>query len=150
MGENLKGKLLAKRKSTILFLCTGNSCRSQMAEGFARAYGGERVEVYSAGIEPVGLNPRAVAVMAEAGIDISKQTSDPIDLEVLNKADIVVILCGDARDKCPVTPAGGHCEHWPLPDPARAEGSEEQIMAAFRAVRDEIRERVKELIENLP
>jgi arsenate reductase len=137
-----------QKKPVILFLCTGNSCRSQMAEGFARALGGEKVEVYSAGLEPAGLNPRAVAVMAEAGIDISGQTSDPIDPEILNKADLIVTLCGDARDKCPVTPQTIRREHWPLPDPAKAEGEEEEIMAVFRSVRDEIRERVAKLLED--
>ncbi|GEA18513.1 arsenate reductase (thioredoxin) [Moorella sp. E306M] len=137
-----------QKKPVILFLCTGNSCRSQMAEGFARALGGEKVEVYSAGLEPAGLNPRAVAVMAEAGIDISGQTSDPIDPEILNKADLIVTLCGDARDKCPVTPQTIRREHWPLPDPAKAEGEEEEIMAVFLSVRDEIRERVAKLLED--
>jgi arsenate reductase len=139
-----------QNKPVILFLCTGNSCRSQMAEGFARALGGDKVEVYSAGIEPASLNPRAIAVMAEAVIDISRQTSDPIDPEILNKADLIVTLCGDARDKCPVTPPTIRCEHWPLPDPAKAEGDEEEIMAVFRAVRDEIQERVKRLLKNIP
>lgn len=134
-------------KPVILFLCTGNSCRSQMAEGFARALGRGKVEVYSAGIEPAGLNPRAVAAMAEAGIDISGHSSDPIDPEVLKNADLIVTLCGDARDRCPVTPPTVRREHWPLPDPARAEGGEDEIAAAFRAVRDEIRERVAKLLE---
>lgn len=136
-----------QNKPVILFLCTGNSCRSQMAEGFARALGGDRVEVYSAGIEPAGLNPRAVKVMVEAGIDISRQTSEPIDPEILNKADLIVTLCGDARDKCPVTPPSIRREYWPLRDPAKAEGDQEEIMAVFRAVRDEIRVRVTKLLE---
>ncbi|QGP93304.1 Arsenate reductase [Neomoorella glycerini] len=138
-----------QKKPVILFLCTGNSCRSQMAEGFARALGGDKVEVYSAGIEPAGLNPRAVAVMAEAGIDISRQASDPIDPEILSKADLIVTLCGDARDKCPVTPSTIRREHWPLRDPAKAEGDEEEIMAVFRTVRDEIRERVTQLLKDI-
>ncbi|WP_258358661.1 arsenate reductase (thioredoxin) [Moorella sulfitireducens (nom. illeg.)] len=137
-----------QKKPVILFLCTGNSCRSQMAEGFARALGGDKVEVYSAGIEPAGLNPRAVAVMAEVGIDISRQTSDTIDPEILSKAELIVTLCGDARDKCPVTPPTIRREHWPLRDPAKAEGNEEEIMAVFRVVRDEIRERVAKLLED--
>lgn len=138
-----------QKKPVILFLCTGNSCRSQMAEGFARALGGDKVEVYSAGIEPVGLNPSAVAVMAEAGIDISRQTSDPIGPEILSKADLIVTLCGDARDKCPVTPPTIRREHWPFRDPAKAEGDEEEIMAVFRTVRDEIRERVTQLLKDI-
>ncbi|MDR7402945.1 MAG: arsenate reductase (thioredoxin) [Armatimonadota bacterium] len=139
-----------RKKPVVLFLCTGNSCRSQMAEGFARALGGERVEVYSAGLEPAGLHPRAVAVMAEAGIDISGQTSDPLDPEVLRRADLVVTLCGDARDRCPVTPPAVRHLHWPLPDPARAAGGEEAVMAVFRSVRDEIRARVWELLADFP
>jgi thioredoxin type arsenate reductase len=91
-------------KKTIYFLCTGNSCRSQMAEGWAKKHLGVEWEVKSAGIEAHGLNPNAVKAMKEAGIDISNQTSDIIDPEILNNADLVVTLCGDAADKCPVTP----------------------------------------------
>lgn len=91
-------------KKTIYFLCTGNSCRSQMAEGWAKKYLGEEWNVYSAGIEAHGLNPSAVKAMKEADIDISSQTSDIIDTEILNNADLVVTLCGDAADKCPMTP----------------------------------------------
>ncbi|MHB1126481.1 MAG: arsenate reductase (thioredoxin) [Bacillota bacterium] len=138
-----------KRKSVILFLCTGNSCRSQMAEGFARVLGVDKVEVYSAGIEPAGLNPRAVAAMNEVGIDISGHSSDPINPDILKKADVIITLCGDARDKCPVTPRTARNEHWPLIDPAQAKGGEEAIMAIFRAVREEIRERVINLLGTL-
>src|SRR5690625_6408001 len=91
-------------KKIIYFLCTGNSCRSQMAEGWAKKYLGDGWGVYSAGIEAHGLNPNAVKAMKEAGIDISNQTSDIIDPEILNNADLVVTLCGDAADKCPMTP----------------------------------------------
>lgn len=133
-----------------MFLCTGNSCRSQMAEGFARALGGGRWEVHSAGLEAHGLNPRAVQVMAEAGIDISRQTSDTIDPNLLDQMDAVVTLCGHAEEHCPVTPPRVHREHWPLPDPARATGTEEEIMARFRAVRDEIRRRVEDLLAGRP
>ncbi|MHB1421434.1 MAG: arsenate reductase (thioredoxin) [Bacillota bacterium] len=138
-----------QRKLVILFLCTGNSCRSQMAEAFACVLGGDGVEVYSAGIEPAGLNPRAVAAMNEVGIDISGQSSDSIKTEILNKADIVVTLCGDARDKCPVIPRIIRHEHWPLIDPAQAEGGEEAIKTVFRAVREEIRDRVANLLGTL-
>ncbi|MEW5935196.1 MAG: arsenate reductase (thioredoxin) [Bacillota bacterium] len=132
-----------------MFLCTGNSCRSQMAEGFARHLGGERWEVYSAGLEPAGLNPRAVEVMKEVGIDISGQSSKPIDPELLRSADLVVTLCGDARDRCPVTPPHIRRLHRDLPDPARAEGTEEEIMAVFRRVRDGIRELVGQLLKEV-
>ncbi|WP_376693987.1 arsenate reductase (thioredoxin) [Wenzhouxiangella sp. EGI_FJ10409] len=131
----------------ILFLCTGNSCRSQMAEGFARAIAGERAGVASAGIEAHGQNPRAVAVMREAGVDISQQQSTRVDDDMLAAADLVVTVCGHADEHCPVLPPGVRRVHWPLPDPARASGSEDDIMAQFRTVRDDIRGRVQELLE---
>ncbi len=134
-------------KKTIYFLCTGNSCRSQMAEGFAKKILGDRFNVYSAGIEAHGLNPKAVEVMKEKGIDISKQTSDVIDPEILNKADYVITLCGDANDKCPVTPPQVRREHWGFDDPAKAKGTEEEVMAVFRRVRDEIEERIRRFTE---
>jgi len=137
------------KKIKILFLCTGNSCRSQMAEGFARHYGGGFLEAYSAGISPAGVNPRAVAVMKEVGIDISGQTSKSIEPNILEGADFIITLCGDARESCPVVPAQVEKRHWPLEDPARAEGTEEEIMDKFRAVRDQISRLVKELMEEL-
>src|SRR5690625_2475543 len=93
------------QKKSIYFLCTGNSCRSQIAEGWAKKYLSDEWEIKSAGIEAHGLNPLAVKVMSEAGIDISNQTSDLIDFDFLSNADLVVTLCGDAADKCPVTPS---------------------------------------------
>lgn len=129
----------------IYFLCTGNSCRSQMAEGFARQYLGQQWRIASAGIETHGLNPRAVQVMAEKGIDISQYHSKLIDIDYLNSSDLVVTLCGDARDRCPVTPSTVKKQHWPLPDPAQAQGSEAEILTVFRQVRDEIQRRVQEL-----
>ena len=107
-------------KKTIYFLCTGNSCRSQMAEGWAKKHLGDEWEVKSAGIEAHGLNPNAVKAMSEAGVDISKQTSDIIDPEILNNANLVVTLCGDAADKCPMTPPHVKREHWGFDDPAKA------------------------------
>ena len=130
----------------IYFLCTGNSCRSQMAEGFARQYFGQQWRIASAGIETHGLNPRAVQVMAEKGIDISQYHSKLIDIDYLNSSDLVVTLCGDARDRCPVTPPTVKKQHWPLPDPAQAQGSEMEILAVFRQVRDEIQRRVQALV----
>ena len=129
----------------IYFLCTGNSCRSQMAEGFARHYLGSQWRVASAGVEVQGLNPRAVAVMAEVGIDISQHHSKLIDPTYLSNSDLVVTLCGDARDRCPVTPPSVERRHWPLTDPAAATGSEEDILTVFRSVRDEIDARVQQL-----
>lgn len=133
----------------LLFLCTGNSCRSQMAEGWARALGGAWLNVESAGIEAHGKNPRAIAVMAEAGVDISGQESTKVTDEMLTKADCVVTVCGDADEKCPVLGPGVRKEHWPLADPARAKGTEDEVMEVFRAARDEIRGRVAGLLERM-
>lgn len=129
----------------IYFLCTGNSCRSQMAEGFAKQLLGPEWRVASAGVETHGLNPQAVAVMAEVGIDISEQYSKLIDNDYLQSSDLVVTLCGDARDKCPVTPPNVQRLHWPLPDPAAATGTPNEIRGAFRQVRDDIQQRVQAL-----
>ncbi|WP_163536969.1 arsenate reductase (thioredoxin) [Gracilibacillus sp. YIM 98692] len=130
-------------KKTIYFLCTGNSCRSQMAEGWAKHHLGEDWNVYSAGIETHGLNQNAVKAMNEIDIDISNQTSDKIDTEILNNADMVVTLCGDARDKCPVIPPTVRNEHWGFDDPAKAEGTDEEKWSVFQRVRDKIGERIK-------
>ncbi|MFT9848368.1 arsenate reductase (thioredoxin) [Aneurinibacillus sp. REN35] len=134
---------MATNKKIIYFLCTGNSCRSQMAEGFGEKYLDDKYDVYSAGIEAHGLNPNAVKAMKEKGIDISNQTSDRIDSELLNKADYVVTLCGDANDKCPMTPPHVQREHWGFDDPAKATGTDEEKWAVFQRVRDEIEERIQ-------
>ncbi len=131
-------------KKIFYFLCTGNSCRSQMAEAFGHKYLSEKYNVYSAGIEAHGLNPKAIKAMDEVGIDIRNQTSDMIDTELLNKADFVVTLCGDADDKCPITPPHVTRWHWGFDDPARAEGTEEEKWAVFQRVRDEIDARIEE------
>ena len=131
-------------KKIFYFLCTGNSCRSQMAEAFGHKYLSEKYNVYSAGIEAHGLNPKAIKAMDEVGIDIRNQTSDLIDTELLNKADFVVTLCGDADDKCPMTPPHVTRWHWGFDDPARAEGAEEEKWAVFQRVRDEIDARIEE------
>ncbi len=120
-------------KPIVYFLCTGNSCRSQMAEGFGRHYLSDRYNVYSAGIEAHGVNPNAVAAMKEVGIDISGQTSDIIAPELLQKADFIVTLCGHANDVCPATPPNKRREHWGFDDPAQAEGTEEEKWAFFSA-----------------
>jgi arsenate reductase (thioredoxin) len=134
----------------ILFLCTGNSCRSQIAEGWARQLGGDRHTIQSAGIEAHGKNPRAIAVMQEAGVDISAQESTRVTDAMLAAADLVVTVCGHADEHCPALPAGKQKIHWPLDDPARAAGSEAGIMAVFRASRDDIRRRVAGLLAGLP
>jgi arsenate reductase len=133
----------------IYFLCTGNSCRSQMAEGWARAMAGDRFEVASAGVEPTAVDPRAIAAMAEIGIDISQQASKAIDPELLGRAAVVITLCGEAEESCPVTPPHVRRLHWPLPDPARARGCDAEVMRAFRTVRDAIGERVAGLLKSL-
>jgi arsenate reductase len=138
-----------KHKVKVLFLCTGNSCRSQMAEGWANRLGGEWLEATSAGIEAHGKNPRAIAVMREAGVDISHQESTRVTPQMLAQADLVVTVCGHADEHCPVLPPGVQKKHWPLEDPAKATGTEEQIMAKFRATCDEVKSRVEDLIGGL-
>ncbi len=133
----------------LLFLCTGNACRSQMAEGWAKRLAPPEWRIESAGIEAHGKNPRAIAVMREAGVDISAQESTRLTPGMLERADYVVTVCGNADERCPVLPAGARKEHWPLGDPAAACGTEEEIMAVFRSSRDEIEARVRELIERL-
>lgn len=133
----------------ILFLCTGNSCRSQIAEGWARHIGGDAVVVQSAGIEAHGKNPRAIEVMREIGIDISGQGSTIVNDGMLQDADVVVTVCGHADEQCPVLPPGITKLHWPLTDPAKAIGTEEEIMAEFRAIREEIEGRVNALLESI-
>ncbi|MBD8007661.1 arsenate reductase (thioredoxin) [Bacillus norwichensis] len=129
-------------KKTIYFLCTGNSCRSQMAEGWAKKYLSDEWNIYSAGIEAHGLNPNAIRAMKEAGIDITNQTSNVIDPKILNNADLVVTLCEDAKDKCPITPPHIKREHWGFKDPAKATGTEEEKWAFFQCIRDEIGEKI--------
>ena len=133
----------------ILFLCTGNSCRSQMAEGWARAMANENVTIQSAGIEAHGKNPRAIAVMNEAGIDISAQESTRVDDAMLQAADLVITVCGHADEHCPALPPATSKEHWPLEDPARASGTEDEIMNIFRASRDDIKQRVSNLLQRI-
>jgi arsenate reductase len=115
-----------------------------MAEAFGHKHLSDQFDVYSAGIEAHGLNPNAIKAMDEVGIDIRNQTSDTIDTELLNRADYVVTLCGDANDKCPITPPHVTRWHWGFDDPARAEGTEEEKWAVFQRVRDEISARIEE------
>lgn len=131
----------------ILFLCTGNSCRSQMAEGFAKTLAPHDVHIWSAGIEAHGLHPRAVSAMKEVGIDISTQTSKTIVEIPLDKIDKVITLCGHADKTCPQLPSSVEKEHWPLHDPAKANGTEEVISSLFRDVREDIRNRIGSLFK---
>ena len=133
----------------ILYLCTGNSCRSQMAEGWSLQLGGDEFNAESAGIEAHGKSPRAIAVMQEAGIDISGQESTIVSVEMLRRADTVVTVCGHADEQCPALPPGVKKVHWPLADPAKASGSEEEIMSEFRVTRDEVKRRVQDLLKLL-
>jgi arsenate reductase len=133
----------------VMFLCTANSCRSQMAEGFAKEFGKGLIEVHSAGLMSAGVHRRAIAVMKEIGIDISRQKSKEIDEKLLRKMDIVVTLCGNAEETCPWTPPNIKRIHWPINDPVGTTGTEEEIMKEFRRARDEIKERVKKLIEEI-
>jgi len=118
-----------------------------MAEGLANHLGNDQVEVYSAGIETHGLNPRAVAAMKDVGIDISHHQSKLIDPEILNKADYVITLCGDANDKCPVTPPHVNRLHWGFEDPGKATGSEEEVTTKFHEVRDAIHDRIVKFLK---
>ncbi|MBU7316605.1 arsenate reductase (thioredoxin) [Paenibacillus oleatilyticus] len=138
-------------KKLVYFLCTGNSCRSQMADGWLKALSNDRYEVKSAGLEAHGLNPRAVQVMKEAGVDISGHTSDVIDPEILNRADYVITLCGHADEHCPVISNKNVVKwHWGFDDPAKAAGTEEEIMSQFREVRNAIKSRIEKFLTEGP
>jgi arsenate reductase (thioredoxin) len=130
----------------VLFVCTGNSARSQMAEGFARHFGGEQIEAHSAGVEPSRLNPFAVAVMREKGIDISSHHSKAFDWDLARQMDVVVTVCGHANETCPVLPPEVKRLHWSLEDPAAAKGADAEIMTTFRLVRDQVESRVVDLL----
>jgi arsenate reductase (thioredoxin) len=136
----------------ILFLCTGNSCRSQMAEGWARALKGNRIEAYSAGIETHGLNPRAVQVMAEAGVDISNHRSKHVNEVMDIPFDYVVTVCGHANENCPFFPSKAKVIHAGFDDPpalAKDAATEEEALSHYRRVRDEIKVFVEQLPEIL-
>jgi len=124
----------------ILVLCTGNSCRSQIAEGFLRHFAGDKANVYSAGVETHGVNPRAIKIMAEAGIDISKHTSNNVDEYVSVPFDYVITVCDNAKERCPYFPTNAEKFHYNFPDPAKASGTEDEILEEFRRVREMIKE----------
>ena len=138
-----------KDKIKILFLCTGNSCRSQMAEGWARHLKSDVIEPYSAGVWPVGVSSRAIQVMAEAGVDISCQTSKHVDNYWATDFDYVITLCDNARQSCPVFTGRAEMVHKPFEDPTFVAGSTEEILKAFRRTRDQIRAFVETLPESL-
>ncbi|MFZ5428218.1 MAG: arsenate reductase ArsC [Thermodesulfobacteriota bacterium] len=139
-------------KKSILFLCTGNSCRSQMAEGWARALKGDVLEAYSAGVARHGMNPNAVKVMAEAGVDIARQTSKTVEDLPAMEFDYIVTLCGHAAENCPYFPGKGRRMHVGFDDPpalAKTAASEQEALGHYRRVRDEIRSFVEGMPGNL-
>lgn len=130
---------MSMKKKRVLFLCTHNSCRSQMAEGLANHFLGDRVEAYSAGTEATRVNPLAAKVMAELGIDLSGHRSKILDEFAGQPFDYVITLCGDANEKCPLFFGGVKRRHIGFEDPSRLPGSEEKVLPEYRRVRDEIR-----------
>jgi arsenate reductase len=131
----------------ILVLCTGNSCRSQIAEGYLRQFAGNKAEVYSAGVETHGVNPRAIQVMKEDGIDISHHTSNNVNEYKDIDFDYVITVCDNAKERCPYFPSKAKKFHYNFPDPAKAKGAEEEVMQQFRAVREMIKRYSKEFVE---
>jgi len=136
-------------KTQILFVCTGNSIRSQMAEGFAKAIAGKSYIFRSAGIMPIGVHPDAVASMNESGIDISESSSDFLDLSLINGTNYIITLCGAARDRLPYLPRGIKHIHWDIENPDKVYPSEQARRYGFAAIRDEIETRVKKLLEQI-
>lgn len=131
------------QKLRVLFVCTHNSARSQMAEAFLRFHGGDRFEAFSAGTEATAVRPEAITVMNELGIDISGQRSKTFERFLGEPFEWVITVCDTARQACPVFPGAEHGAHWGFDDPAEAEGTDEERLAVFRRVRDEINARVK-------
>jgi arsenate reductase (thioredoxin) len=133
-------------KKKVLFLCTHNSCRSQMAEGLLRDMAWDKFDVYSAGVNPTSVNPLAKKVMEEFGIDISGQQSKAIDEFIDKEFDYVITVCDQARQNCPFFPGAHEQLHWNLEDPAEAQGSEDEKLIVFRKIRDQIRNNIQQLI----
>lgn len=131
-------------KQKVLFLCTGNSARSQMAEAFLRTHGGDQFEAYSAGLEPKAIHPLTVQVMEEKGISLKNQRSKALD-EYMNRVqfDYLITVCANAEERCPFFPGMGKRLHWPFEDPAAFAGTEEEKLATFRTIRDEIEAKIK-------
>jgi arsenate reductase len=131
----------------ILVLCTGNSCRSQLAEGYLKYFAGDKATIYSAGIETHGVNPKAIATMKEDGIDISNHTSNNVDEYANIDFDYVITVCDNAKEACPVFPSKAKKFHYNFPDPAKAKGTETEIMEQFRVVREMIKTYTKDFVE---
>ena len=130
----------------ILVLCTGNSCRSQIAEGYLKHFAGDKAEVYSAGVETHGVNPRAVATMLEDGVDISGHTSNAVNEYQSIDFDYVITVCDNAKERCPFFPGKAKKFHYNFPDPAKATGTEDEIKEQFRQVRQEIKDYCKQFV----
>ena len=134
-------------KTKVLFLCTGNSCRSQIAEGYLRHLAGNRFEVSSAGLEPGTVNPKAIIAMKDVGIDISHHKSEDVDSYIGKKFDYVITVCDNAKEKCPIFPGETIRIHWSFKDPADATGTEDEILNVFKYVRDQIKSKLLEFLE---
>ncbi|UAY53147.1 arsenate reductase ArsC [Ferruginibacter albus] len=132
----------------ILVLCTGNSCRSQIAEGYLRFFAGDKAAVYSAGVETHGVNPKAIATMKEDGMDISHHTSNNVNEYTNIDFDFVITVCDNAKERCPVLPSNARKFHYNFPDPAKATGTEEEINEQFKKVRGMIKEYCREFVKN--
>jgi arsenate reductase len=137
---------MTPERRRVLFVCTHNSARSQMAEGLLRAAGGDRYEAMSAGTDATAVRPEAVAAMAELGIDIGAQTSKTLAPFMGQRIDLLVTVCDQAREACPTLPGVARQLHWSIPDPAAVRGSDAERAAAFRAARDELAERIEALL----
>jgi arsenate reductase len=135
-------------KKKILVLCTGNSCRSQMAEGYFKSMAGDRFDVFSAGLEPSIVNPWAIQVMKEDGMDISTHSSKDVDQFVGKRFDYIITVCDNAKERCPFFPGQAERIHWSFEDPAAARGTEAEILAVFRKVRDQIRDKIERFLRN--
>ncbi|MBI3951619.1 MAG: arsenate reductase ArsC [Acidobacteria bacterium] len=138
------------RKKRVLFLCTGNSARSQMAEGLLRHMAGDRFEVHSAGTNPVGVNPLAIEAMREIEVDISHHTSKSLGQFLNDPFDFVITVCDRARESCPIFPGDAVHLHWSFDDPAAVEGSQKERLRAFRSVRDELAARLRLFVAAQP
>ena len=136
-----------KNKKKVIFICTGNSCRSQMAEGLLRSMADDMFEVYSAGSHPSRVHPVAIKVMKELNIDISRHTSDPIDKYFNYGIDYVITLCDSAKKLCPTFPGNAKNIHWSIEDPFRSWKNDHKIIGRYRKTRDEIKERIEQFIE---
>jgi arsenate reductase (thioredoxin) len=130
----------------ILVLCTGNSCRSQIADGYLKYFAGNRAEIYSAGVETHGVNPRAVTTMKEDGIDISTHTSNNVNEYLSIDFDFVITVCDNAKERCPYLPTNAQKFHYNFRDPANATGTEEQIMEQFRQVREQVKVHCRDFV----